>query len=264
MLSLGLLSWQHGMRPGTDAKVVGSSVFLFIFAAISLAVWAKLPSVDPKIPETPVAQAKPQAQQPVMFNRPRTLKDPDDVSILPTKPKGNSRASLRGTQNELASGGVAGNDTTAQALVAERNSSVTHGNTVPDLTPADIRGPHFTVGSTKDEVLAVQGPPTKAGDHEWAYGLSKIEFRNDRVISWKISQFNPLHAKLAPSATASDSSDFFTIGSTKDEVLAVQGTPTTFGDREWAYGLSKVKFKNDRVISWKASEFNPLKARKLD
>jgi hypothetical protein len=36
---LALLSWRHGMRPGTDPKVLGGSVFLFIFAAICFSGW---------------------------------------------------------------------------------------------------------------------------------------------------------------------------------------------------------------------------------
>ncbi len=47
-LSLALLSWRHGMRPSTDPKVLGGSVFLFIFAAMALAVWNESPSVGPK------------------------------------------------------------------------------------------------------------------------------------------------------------------------------------------------------------------------
>src|SRR5438094_459839 len=36
-LALGLLCWRHGIRPGTDPKVLGGSIFLFIFAAIFFA-----------------------------------------------------------------------------------------------------------------------------------------------------------------------------------------------------------------------------------
>jgi hypothetical protein len=39
LLALALLSWRHGMRPGTDPKVLGGSVFLFIFAAICFSGW---------------------------------------------------------------------------------------------------------------------------------------------------------------------------------------------------------------------------------
>jgi hypothetical protein len=42
------------------------------------------------------------------------------------------------------------------------------------------------------------------------------------------------------------------LGSTKDQVLAVQGTPTLFSDNTFGYGGSEVYFQNDRVIGWKA------------
>jgi cytochrome c-type biogenesis protein CcmH/NrfG len=44
--------------------------------------------------------------------------------------------------------------------------------------------------------------------------------------------------------------DYFTIGSTKDEVVAVQGTPDSFSENKFQYGSSDVHFQNGRVISW--------------
>jgi hypothetical protein len=44
------------------------------------------------------------------------------------------------------------------------------------------------------------------------------------------------------SAATTTSRDYFTLGSTKDEVLAVQGTPTSFSASEWNYGLSSIFF----------------------
>jgi len=38
-LALALLSWRHGMRPGTDPKILGASLFLFIFAATCFSGW---------------------------------------------------------------------------------------------------------------------------------------------------------------------------------------------------------------------------------
>jgi hypothetical protein len=274
LLSLALLCWRHGMRPSTDAKVLGGSVFLFIFAATSLAAWVRLPSVDPKIAEAPVGQLKPLPQL-VAISRPtRTWTDPDAIATLQTKPKANSKTKpvipSPGAQNQPLSSRSSANDRTMQDLVLERNPSVTATHapmsqpTPSDLNTGDLHGSYFTLGSTKDQVLAVQGTPTRVSGSEWAYGLSKVKFRNDRVISWRISDVNPLRAKMLPAPAISNPLDYFTVGSTKDEVLAVQGTPTRVSDSEWAYGLSKVKFRNDRVISWRISEFNPLKARKLE
>ncbi|MCX5815941.1 MAG: DnaJ domain-containing protein [Proteobacteria bacterium] len=53
--------------------------------------------------------------------------------------------------------------------------------------------------------------------------------------------------------------EFFTVGSTKDEVLAVQGTPTRISGNRWNYGFSYVDFENERVIKWYSSEHDPLK-----
>jgi hypothetical protein len=54
---------------------------------------------------------------------------------------------------------------------------------------------------------------------------------------------------------------YFTVGSTKDEVLTVQGTPTEFNEYVWKYRSSSVFFKNDRVVSWDVWPGSPLKVR---
>src|ERR1700693_874882 len=51
-LTLGLLCWRHGMRPSTDPKVLGGSVFLFIFAAITFGSLLEPPPVDPTTAKT--------------------------------------------------------------------------------------------------------------------------------------------------------------------------------------------------------------------
>ncbi len=66
---------------------------------------------------------------------------------------------------------------------------------------------------------------------------------------------NPPQANVPPAG-------FFTVGSTKDEVLAAQGTPTTLGDTLWTYGLSDVYFSGGRVINWNDPARN-LKVRMI-
>jgi hypothetical protein len=66
-----------------------------------------------------------------------------------------------------------------------------------------------------------------------------------------------LPAVPADSAAANATSGFFTVGSTKDEVLGVQGTPSSFSYTYWVYGRPSVRFQNDRVTSWNSSPFNP-------
>jgi hypothetical protein len=50
----------------------------------------------------------------------------------------------------------------------------------------------------------------------------------------------------------------FDIGSTKDEVRSVQGTPVTETETVWDYGPSRVYFEHNRVVRWEASPLQPL------
>jgi hypothetical protein len=120
---------------------------------------------------------------------------------------------------------------------------------------------YFTVGSTKDEVLVVQGTPTSLTDTEWDYGTCNIYFSRGRVIGWLNDFGAPLRVKMLPTGHVDGNLDYFTVGSTKDEVLAVQGTPTSLTDARWGYGLSRVYFWKGRVVSWGICSSNPLKVR---
>jgi hypothetical protein len=51
----------------------------------------------------------------------------------------------------------------------------------------------------------------------------------------------------------------FGVGSTKNEVLVVQGTPTLFSEDTFGYGASEVYFKNERVVNWKSDPAMPLR-----
>jgi hypothetical protein len=60
----------------------------------------------------------------------------------------------------------------------------------------------FTVGSTKAEVAAVQGPPTRIEEDSWFYGespynsyQSEVEFRGERVVRWDSKQLVPLRVR---------------------------------------------------------------------
>lgn len=120
---------------------------------------------------------------------------------------------------------------------------------------------YFTIGSSKDEVFAAQGTPTKLGLRQWEYGYSRVEFDHEgRVTGWYNSPVNLLKVKMLPMSSSPKS--YFTVGSSKDEVLATQGTPTKPGLRQWEYGYSRVEFDSDgRVTSWYSSAVNPLKVR---
>jgi len=124
---------------------------------------------------------------------------------------------------------------------------------------------YFTVGSTREEVLAIQGTPTAFAQNTFKYGWSEVYFKDDRVVSWlNQPSLNPLRVKLSPNSTVSPDIKYFTVGSTKDEVVAVQGTPTAFSQNTFKYGWSEVYFKEDRVVSWlNQPSLNPLRVKLL-
>lgn len=66
---------------------------------------------------------------------------------------------------------------------------------------------------------------------------------------------------MLPTSDFGKAHGYFTIGSTKDEVLAAQGTPDSFGEDYFRYGYSTVYFKNGRVTSWENSALKELKVR---
>ena len=118
---------------------------------------------------------------------------------------------------------------------------------------------HFTHNSTSDEVLSVQGTPTHFGENTFHYGYSTVQFRDDRVVGWNQAASYPLKIDLQPSTPTS--SKFFTKGSSRDEVIASQGTPDQYSDQIFKYGHSSISFENNRVVSWYESVASPLKAR---
>lgn len=118
---------------------------------------------------------------------------------------------------------------------------------------------HFTHNSTRDEVLSVQGTPTHFGENTFHYGYSTVQFKDDRVTGWNQAASFPLKVELKPSVPTS--TKYFTKGSTRDEVIASQGTPDQYSDQIFKYGQSSVSFESGRVVSWYESVASPLKAR---
>jgi len=108
-------------------------------------------------------------------------------------------------------------------------------------------------------VLAAQGTPTRFSDTLWEYGYSSVRFAGGRVTGWEISAASPLKARMVPASGATNTT--FTVGSTKDEVLAAQGTHTRFSDTLWEYGYSSVRFAGGKVTGWEISAASPLRVR---
>jgi hypothetical protein len=112
--------------------------------------------------------------------------------------------------------------------------------------------PYLTAGLTPSEVLSILGNPTSSAGEKMFYKGSEIDFRNGQVAGWKIDpKSSPIRVKLWPTATPVPGMTTFTVGSSKSDVITVQGTPNLFSDSQFGYGRSMVFFQNDKVVSWK-------------
>jgi len=117
---------------------------------------------------------------------------------------------------------------------------------------------YITIGTPLGEVYAIQGVPTKTEKDIWYYGNSKVYFFKGAVSHWEESPDHPLRIKM----TADDDKPilkFFSKGSSKEEVLAAQGSPDRDVGNVWDYGVSRVYFDKERVSGWHNSPLNPLK-----
>ncbi len=118
---------------------------------------------------------------------------------------------------------------------------------------------HFSLGSTKDEVVSVQGTPDHFSENIFHYGHSVVDFEDGLVVGWNEATNAPLKVELLPSNPTS--TKFFTKGSTRDEVIAAQGTPDQYSERMLKYGYSTISFEDGKVVGWYESAPNKLNAR---
>jgi hypothetical protein len=119
--------------------------------------------------------------------------------------------------------------------------------------------PLITAGMTKSEVISAQGAPAGETTDELDYGDSKLYFSNGVLYGWRIEPSSPLRVKLWPDAAVDPNLQAFGVGSTKNEVIVVQGTPTTFSPTIFGYGKSEVYFQYGHVVGWKSDPATPLR-----
>ena len=120
----------------------------------------------------------------------------------------------------------------------------------------------FAPGSTIGDVYSAQGVPTKTDGDVWYYGTSKVYFSNGTVVYWEQTPEHPLRARLRSSLAPAPANSMFGQGSTKTEVRRLQGEPLRESDNVWEYGVSRVYFEQDRVVSWYESPLDPLKVKR--
>jgi hypothetical protein len=111
--------------------------------------------------------------------------------------------------------------------------------------------PYITAGLTPAEVLAVLGKPTSSAGEKMTYDGSEIDFRDGRVVGWQIDPKSPIRVKLWADRAPVPGMEVYSVGSSKSDVIALQGTPTLFSDDKFGYGGSFVYFKKDVVVGWK-------------
>lgn len=145
----------------------------------------------------------------------------------------------------------------AVVVVVDAASPVVPGPTVR-------REKTFTLGSTRDDVIAAMGQPQGTSQHnssingvvssssQLSYGESStIDFDGSgRVIGWTEGD-SPLHVRLdirdAGAAATAKARGTIAIGSTTDEVLAILGPPTALSRTRWLYGTSELALDGDKV-----------------
>jgi len=119
----------------------------------------------------------------------------------------------------------------------------------------------FTLGSNKEWVSTVQGPPLQIRGPEWRYGFSTVQFNGDLVISWNASELNPLKVGMILDPGRFYSERYFGVGSRRDEVAAIQGAPDIIEPNKWTWGDAWVEFDADTVVTWQNDQSLSLSIR---
>ncbi|MCD2503338.1 outer membrane protein assembly factor BamE [Clostridium sp. NSJ-145] len=104
----------------------------------------------------------------------------------------------------------------------------------------------FTIGSTKNEVIAAMGTPSSLYQNRWEYEYSSITFDNDDLVSGWSDISKNLKNYIGDKV---DGAQPFTIGSTKEQVIAAMGTPSSLNWNRWEYEYSSVTFDDDNLVS---------------
>jgi hypothetical protein len=163
---------------------------------------------------------------------------------------GNATEDLHGSQPENALPPAPPAQSTEPAPVPKATATAGVRATAPAKGVGGAK-PYITSGLTPTEVLTALGNPTSSSGEKMFYGGSEIDFRDGHVSGWKIDPKNPIRVKLWPDQPVVPGVQAYAKGSSKSDVIALQGTPTLFSDNEFGYGGSRVYFKSDRVIGWK-------------
>jgi hypothetical protein len=118
----------------------------------------------------------------------------------------------------------------------------------PEVSEDSVRPANITIGSSEEEVLLVQGTPTRVEGDRWFYGFSELVFKKGRIVEYD-NYFGSLKMLILPPVLSGPEPprNSFTIGSTPEEVLAAQGTPTAIHGNRWSFDFAVVIFRDGKV-----------------
>lgn len=131
---------------------------------------------------------------------------------------------------------------------------------LPLATPES--GSSWDLGSTKEQVFKIQGTPTRISQYDYSdretlyYGNSIVELAKERVIGY-INQSSNLRVRTVPIlANTKSSSSVWTLESSREDLLRVQGTPTQVlldnpaCTETFHYGNSTITLKNGHISGY--------------
>ncbi|MGB7445358.1 MAG: hypothetical protein WA919_30155 [Coleofasciculaceae cyanobacterium] len=121
----------------------------------------------------------------------------------------------------------------------------------------------WTVGSRWEDVQRIQGEPTRVNTYNYSckdvayYTNSRVEFKKGIVTDYKDVDSNLIVAVNEDAKTASQhSGNFWTLGSRREDILRIQGTPTqvvqynSLGEEILYYERSTVELENGVVTEY--------------
>ncbi|VAW95224.1 hypothetical protein MNBD_GAMMA22-5 [hydrothermal vent metagenome] len=123
----------------------------------------------------------------------------------------------------------------------------------------------FSEGSTYNDVIKIHGEPEFSISQTWYYGNSWVLFKNGVVVDWYQDKKFPLKAISkddVPYVSIKSLPDTFEKGDSKADVRSIQGEPVRKSRDVWYYQISKIRFKNNKVVSWFDSPLDPLKIKR--
>lgn len=174
-----------------------------------------------------------------------TSRPPSTESAGPSQPRPSPRTPDEPlSQKDALSGRAVDQERTMAELVPPGRPPVADR---PMAFEGETKSDFISIGSTREDVLRIQGPPEHIRGQTWVYGVSELVFKENRVARYNNFDGNLKVRVLPTSRLPQPPPKTFSIGSSMDEVLWVQGTPTRMEEDRWLYGFSEVRFKDGKV-----------------